>query len=149
MKNLAIDQLRCLIENETDMITNMANISAYINDLLDDINWVGFYLYKDNMLVLGPFQGHVACNTCNRIKPGQGVCGTSAKERKTIIVDDVHLFKGHIACDSQSQSEIVIPLIKNNQLLGVLDIDSPIKKRFTDKDQKLLEDLVSMFITYL
>lgn len=146
MKNLAIDQLRCLIENETDMITNMANISAYINDLLDDINWVGFYLYKDNMLVLGPFQGHVACN---RIKPGQGVCGTSAKERKTIIVDDVHLFKGHIACDSQSLSEIVIPLIKNNQLLGVLDIDSPIKKRFTDKDQKLLEDLVSMFITYL
>lgn len=146
MKNLAIDQLRCLIENETDMITNMANISAYINDLLDDINWVGFYLYKDNVLVLGPFQGHVACN---RIKPGQGVCGTSAKERKTIIVDDVHLFKGHIACDSQSQSEIVIPLIKNNQLLGVLDIDSPIKKRFTDKDQKLLEDLVSMFITYL
>ncbi|EMD16925.1 hypothetical protein HMPREF9943_00703 [Eggerthia catenaformis OT 569 = DSM 20559] len=146
MKNLAINQLRCLIENETDMITNMANISAYINDLLDDINWVGFYLYKDNMLVLGPFQGHVACN---RIKPGQGVCGTSAKERKTIIVDDVHLFKGHIACDSQSQSEIVIPLIKNNQLLGVLDIDSPIKKRFTDKDQKLLEDLVSMFITYL
>ena len=146
MKNLAIDQLRCLIENETDMITNMANISAYINDLLDDIHWVGFYLYKDNMLVLGPFQGHVACN---RIKPGQGVCGTSAKERKTIIVDDVHLFKGHIACDSQSQSEIVIPLIKNNQLLGVLDIDSPIKKRFTDKDQKLLEDLVSMFITYL
>ena len=80
MKNLAIDQLRCLIENETDMITNMANISAYINDLLDDINWVGFYLYKDNMLVLGPFQGHVACN---RIKPGQGVCGTSAKERQT------------------------------------------------------------------
>lgn len=146
MKNLAIDQLRCLIKNETDMITNMANISAYINDLLDDINWVGFYLYKDNMLVLGPFQGHVACN---RIKPGQGVCGTSAKERKTIIVDDVHLFKGHIACDSQSLSEIVIPLIKNNQLLGVLDIDSPIKKRFTDKDQKLLEDLVSMFITYL
>ncbi len=146
MKNLAIDQLRCLIENETDMITNMANILAYINDLLDDINWVGFYLYKDNMLVLGPFQGHVACN---RIKPGQGVCGTSAKERKTIIVDDVHLFKGHIACDSQSLSEIVIPLIKNNQLLGVLDIDSPIKKRFTDKDQKLLEDLVSMFITYL
>ncbi|WP_281677665.1 GAF domain-containing protein [Eggerthia catenaformis] len=146
MKNLAIDQLRCLIENETDMITNMANISAYINDLLDDINWVGFYLYKDNMLVLGPFQGHVACN---RIKPGQGVCGTSAKERKTIIVDDVHLFKGHIACDSQSQSEIVIPLIKNNQLLGVLDIDSPIKKRFTDKDQKLLEDFVAMFITYL
>ena len=146
MKNLAIDQLRCLIENETDMITNMANISAYINDLLDDINWVGFYLYKDNMLVLGPFQGHVACN---RIKPGQGVYGTSAKERKTIIVDDVHLFKGHIACDSQSLSEIVIPLIKNNQLLGVLDIDSPIKKRFTDKDQKLLEDLVSMFITYL
>ena len=146
MKNLAIDQLRCLIENETDMITSMANISAYINDLLDDINWVGFYLYKDNMLVLGPFQGHVACN---RIKPGQGVCGTSAKERKTIIVDDVHLFKGHIACDSQSQSEIVIPLIKNNQLLGVLDIDSPIKKRFTGKDQKLLEDLVSMFITYL
>lgn len=146
MKNLAIDQLRCLIENETDMITNMANISAYINDLLDDINWVGFYLYKDNMLVLGPFQGRVACN---RIKPGQGVCGTSAKERKTIIVDDVHLFKGHIACDSQSLSEIVIPLIKNNQLLGVLDIDSPIKKRFTDKDQKLLEDLVSMFITYL
>ncbi|MGP1369858.1 MAG: GAF domain-containing protein [Eggerthia catenaformis] len=146
MKNLAIDQLRCLIENETDMITNIANISAYINDLLDDINWVGFYLYKDNMLVLGPFQGHVACN---RIKPGQGVCGTSAKERKTIIVDDVHLFKGHIACDSQSQSEIVIPLIKNNQLLGVLDIDSPIKKRFTDKDQKLLEDLVAMFITYL
>ena len=146
MKNLAIDQLRCLIENETDMITNMANISAYINDLLDDINWVGFYLYKDNMLVLGPFQGHVACN---RIKPGQGVCGTSAKERKTIIVDDVHLFKGHIACDSQSQREIVIPLIKNNQLLGVLDIDSPIKKRFTGKDQKLLEDLVSMFITYL
>ena len=146
MKNLAINQLRCLIENETDMITNMANISAYINDLLDDINWVGFYLYKDNMLVLGPFQGHVACN---RIKPGQGVCGTSAKERKTIIVDDVHLFKGHIACDSQSLSEIVIPLIKNNQLLGVLDIDSPIKKRFTDTDQKLLEDLVSMFITYL
>ena len=146
MKNLAIDQLRCLIENETDMNTNMANISAYINDLLDDINWVGFYLYKDNMLVLGPFQGHVACN---RIKPGQGVCGTSAKERKTIIVDDVHLFKGHIACDSQSLSEIVIPLIKNNQLLGVLDIDSPIKKRFTDKDQKLLEDLVAMFITYL
>ena len=105
----------------------MSNASALLNQFLTDVNWVGFYLLKSDELVLGPFQGLPACI---RIPIGKGVCGTAAQKRETIRVDDVHLFPGHIACDAASQSEIVIPIIKNDRLIGVLDIDSPIKCRF-------------------
>ena len=134
-------QLKGLLEGEREPIPNLANMSALIFQALKEINWAGFYLMKDGMLVLGPFQGNPACI---RIPVGRGVCGAAAKERKTQLVPDVHLFPGHIACDAQSQSEIVIPLITDGVLIGVLDIDSPIKARFDAEDQKGLEKLGQM-----
>jgi len=131
-----IRQLTALIEGEPSRIANLANSSALLCHFLTDINWVGFYLLEGEELVLGPFQGLPACV---RIPLGKGVCGTSAQQRETIVVPDVHQFPGHIACDANSASEIVIPLIKNGQLLGVLDIDSPIKDRFTETDRIYLE----------
>lgn len=139
-------QLEALLEGETDVIANLSNASSILNQFLDNINWVGFYLMKDGELVLGPFQGLPACV---RITVGRGVCGTAVAERKTMLVDDVHAFPGHIACDAASNSEIVIPLIKNDEVIGVLDIDSPNKARFTAEDQQGLELFVQSLLKFL
>ncbi|WP_285889619.1 GAF domain-containing protein [Neobacillus niacini] len=140
-------QLTALLDGEKNQIANLSNTSALLNQFLDRINWVGFYLMdENNELVLGPFQGLPACV---RIPLGKGVCGTSAKTKKTIRVEDVHQFPGHIACDAASNSEIVIPLIKDGNLLGVLDIDSPEKSRFDELDQEQLEELTAILINYL
>lgn len=125
-------QLDALLDGETDQIANLSNASALLNQFLTDINWVGFYLMKDNELVLGPFQGLPACV---RIPVGRGVCGSAVAQKETILVEDVHAFPGHIACDAASKSEIVIPLIKNDEVIGVLDIDSPLKGRFSKDDE--------------
>lgn len=137
---LLSNQLVSLIEDEADNIAVLANTSALLNQSLSDINWVGFYLVQNQELVLGPFQGNVACY---RIPIGRGVCGVAASTLSTQRVSDVHQFDGHIACDSRSQSEIVIPLVINNQLFGVLDIDSPTLARFDENDQNGLEHLVT------
>lgn len=138
---LVIQQLQALTEDETNRIANLSNAAALLNLFLQEINWVGFYLYEEDQLILGPFQGLPACV---RIPLGKGVCGTSAAQRETVRVEDVHLFPGHIACDAASESEIVIPIIKNDELLGVLDIDSPIKNRFDEVDQYYLERFVQV-----
>lgn len=129
-------QLSALIEDETNRIANLSNAAALLNQFLDEINWVGFYLYEENQLILGPFQGLPACV---RIPMGRGVCGTSAATEKTLRIEDVHQFPGHIACDAASRSEIVIPLMQDGKLIGVLDIDSPITNRFDEIDQHGLE----------
>jgi GAF domain-containing protein len=136
-------QLRSLLEGERDFIANAANFSSLLYHSLPNLNWVGFYLQKDGVLVLGPFQGKPACV---RIAMGQGVCGTAAEQRETILVNNVHEFPGHIACDSASNSEIVVPLIKDGQLIGVLDLDSPTFARFDDEDARGLNGLVEIFI---
>jgi L-methionine (R)-S-oxide reductase len=140
-------QLQALLHGEKNQIANLSNTSALLNQFLDRINWVGFYLLDDNNeLVLGPFQGLPACV---RIPLGKGVCGTSAQNKETLRVEDVHQFPGHIACDAASNSEIVIPLIKDGKLLGVLDIDSPEKNRFDELDQEQLEELTAILVEYL
>ncbi|QOR65852.1 GAF domain-containing protein [Cytobacillus suaedae] len=141
-----IKQLTALIEDEKNTIANLANASALLNQFLENINWVGFYITEGEQLVLGPFQGLPACV---RIPFGKGVCGTSAQNKETLRVADVHLFPGHIACDAASASEIVVPMIKNNKVLGVLDIDSPIKDRFDEIDQEYLEKFVDVLVTYM
>ncbi|MEC2054736.1 GAF domain-containing protein [Peribacillus psychrosaccharolyticus] len=143
---MVIKQLLALIEDESDQIANLSNASALLNQFLADINWVGFYLAKEGELVLGPFQGLPACV---RIPFGKGVCGTSASERKLMRVEDVHEFPGHIACDAASRSEIVIPLIKDDNLIGVLDIDSPSVGRFTELDETMLVKFSEALINYL
>ena len=139
-------QLDALLSGEDDIIANLSNASAVLNQFLDDINWVGFYIMKGDTLVLGPFQGLPACV---RIPVGRGVCGTAVSEKKTMLVADVHEFPGHIACDAASQSEIVIPLIKNGQVIGVLDIDSPNKNRFRTEDQEGLEHFTAVLLKHL
>jgi len=136
-------QLRSLFEGEHDFIANAANLSSLIYHSLPDLNWAGFYLTKGDELVLGPFQGKPACV---RIPIGQGVCGTAAEQRQTILVDNVHDFPGHIACDSASNSEVVVPLIKHERLLGVLDLDSPSFARFDDDDARGLNQMAEIFI---
>ena len=136
-------QLRSLLEGEGDFIANAANVSSLLFHSLPDLNWAGFYLYKDGELVLGPFQGEPACV---RIAIGKGVCGTAAEIRQTVVVDNVHEFPGHIACDSRSQSELVVPLIRDQQLIGVLDLDSPLMSRFDDEDARGLNELAEIFI---
>ena len=136
-------QVAALIDSEPDRIANMANISAVLYNQLAQVNWAGFYLFKEEQLVLGPFQGQPACI---RIPMGKGVCGTSAATQKTIIVKDVHDFVGHITCDAASNSEIVIPIIANGKLLGVLDLDSPIFNRFDEDDKNGLETVVKTFV---
>lgn len=143
---LLIKQLKALLQGENNRIANLSNASALLNQFLDRINWVGFYLMEDNELVLGPFQGLPACV---RIALGKGVCGTSAILKETVRVEDVHQFPGHIACDAASQSEIVIPLKKAGQLLGVLDIDSPEKSRFDALDQDKLEAFAAALVEFL
>ena len=142
MYELLLKQIKSVIRKDIPLVSNLANISSLLYKM-DDINWAGFYLYENNQLVLGPFQGEVACTL---IPLGKGVCGTSALKRETIIVDDVNKFDGHIACSSLSKSEIVVPIIKNNNLVGVIDIDSPIYSRFSSKEKDFLEK-VSSFIS--
>lgn len=136
-------QLSALFEGEHDFIANAANFSSLLYHSLPDVNWVGFYLLKDNELVLGPFHGQPACV---RIAIGKGVCGTAAELRQTVVVENVHEFPGHIACDSASNSEIVVPLIREGQLIGVLDVDSPTLSRFDDEDAKGLNELTNTFL---
>jgi len=136
-------QLRSLLEGETDFIANAANFAALLFHSLPDLNWAGLYLLRDDELVLGPFQGQPACV---RIALGKGVCGTAAEQRQTILVDNVHDFPGHIACDSASNSEIVVPLIKQERLLGVLDLDSPLLARFDNDDARGLNELAEIFV---
>ncbi|SEO84684.1 GAF domain-containing protein [Amphibacillus marinus] len=144
--SLLFKQLKALIEDESDVIANLSNSAALLNQFLTDVNWVGFYLLKDNQLVLGPFQGLPACV---RIEVGKGVCGTAVSEQQTKRVADVHAFPGHIACDAASQSEIVIPVFKDDQVIGVLDIDSPIKNRFDQIDEENLQAFVNVLEGYL
>ncbi|HET6891490.1 MAG TPA: GAF domain-containing protein, partial [Pyrinomonadaceae bacterium] len=139
-------QVRSLLHGETDFIANAANLSSLIYHSLPDLNWAGFYLLKNNELVLGPFQGKPACV---RIAIGSGVCGTAAQRHETIIVDNVHNFPGHIACDSASNSEIVVPVVKDAQLIGVFDLDSPSFARFDDDDAAGLNALVEIFVDSL
>ena len=131
--------LASIIEGIPYTMTNLANASALLNEKLDGINWVGFYTIKDGRLVLGPFQGKVACTI---IPMGKGVCGTAAEKDSTQVVPDVHKFAGHIACDSASNSEIVIPMHRSGTVFGVLDIDSPLFNRFDENDRKGLEEFV-------
>lgn len=135
---LLIKQARAITEDVPHLTANLANLSALIRQSLDDINWAGFYLREGDKLILGPFQGNVACV---EIALGKGVCGTAAQQDATQLVPDVHQFKGHIACDSASRSEIVVPLHRDGEVVGVLDIDSPTLSRFTQEDQEGLEKL--------
>ncbi|MBQ3109826.1 MAG: GAF domain-containing protein [Clostridia bacterium] len=129
--------LKALLDKEDWLITSLSNASALLNEYLDNINWVGFYLMQNGELVLGPFQGKSACV---RIKVGRGVCGTAVSEDKTQLVPDVHQFPGHIACDSASNSEIVVPIHFGGEVVAVLDIDSPLFNRFTEEDKVNLEE---------
>lgn len=140
-KHLFLDQIYALVIDEPNVIANLANISAFLNECLDEINWVGFYFVENDELVLGPFQGKVACV---RIPIGQGVCGTAVLRKEVIRVEDVHQFIGHIACDSASNSEIVLPITVNDEVIGVLDIDSPYYNRFTLKDEEILRNVVEI-----
>ena len=132
-------QVKALISGVPHKIANLANVSAAIWQAMENINWAGFYLMEQGKLVLGPFQGKPACI---EIPLGRGVCGTAAAEKRTFLVEDVHRFPGHIACDSASNSEIVVPIFKGEEIYGVLDIDSPYFARFTEEDQRGLEELV-------
>jgi len=136
-------QARALVEDERDAIANAANLAALLFGALPDINWAGFYLLKRGELVLGPFQGKPACV---RIALGKGVCGTAALRRETIVVDDVHAFPGHIACDSASNAEIVVPLVRDGTVLGVLDVDSPRFARFDADDRAGLEAIAALYL---
>ncbi|NHZ44185.1 GAF domain-containing protein [Massilia aquatica] len=142
-------QVSSILEGERDLTANASQFSALVYSAIADLNWAGFYLLRPGKkgdaqeLLVGPFQGKVACA---RIPLGRGVCGTSAQERRTIVVADVHSFDGHIACDSASNAEIVIPLIKDGQLYGVFDIDSPLLNRFTEEDRVGLEAMVKAFL---
>ncbi len=141
-------ELEALLEGEPDLIANAANTSALLFDVLPDVNWVGFYFLRGSAataeLVVGPFQGKPACV---RIALGTGVCGTAAARRTTMVVQDVHAFPGHIACDAASRSEIVIPLIKDGHLFGVLDLDSPSVARFDDADRQGLERVATILVS--
>lgn len=138
------DQLKGLLHGERDFIANAANLSALIFDLVPDLNWAGFYFLKsESELVLGPFQGKVACV---RIAVGKGVCGTSVAEKRTMLVKDVHDFPGHIACDAASRSELVVPLLKNGKVFGVLDLDSPLAGRFDTDDQAGFEAMAEIYV---
>lgn len=135
-----IPQIKGLLEGEPDLIANLANITGALKEQFNWF-WVGFYLVKNNELVLGPFQGPVACT---RIKKGRGVCGTSWEKAETLIVPDVEKFPGHIACNSLSKSEIVVPIIRNNEVVGVLDVDSDTLNQFDNTDQHNLEAIVAL-----
>jgi L-methionine (R)-S-oxide reductase len=139
-------QIDGLLASETDPTANLANAAAAIHNALPSLNWTGFYLSHETGLVLGPFQGKPACT---RIPLGNGVCGTAAKQRQSVLVPDVHAFPGHIACDSASQSELVVPLIRDQILIGVLDLDSPLPARFDARDQAGCEKLAAIIVRHL
>lgn len=135
---IILQQLNAFLDGEY-IITILSNTSSLIMDALPNLNWAGYYLYRDGQLILGPFQGKPACEL---IAMGKGVCGTAASKRETVVVPDVHQFPGHIACDSASNSEIVVPIIVNNELFGVLDIDSPLLERFGPEEKQLFESFI-------
>lgn len=141
-----IEQTRGLLHGEWDRIANAANLCALVYNTLPDINWCGFYFYDGTELVVGPFQGKPACV---RIALGKGVCGTAALTRQTQVIADVHAFPGHIACDAASRSEIVIPLIEDEHLIGVWDVDSPLLARFDEDDRHGMEQLCAVFLASL
>ncbi|PGZ56185.1 GAF domain-containing protein [Bacillus anthracis] len=141
-----IKQLDALLTGESNVVANLSNASALLNQFLDRVNWVGFYVTEGNQLVLGPFQGMPACV---RIPFGRGVCGVAAETKTTQLVADVHQFPGHIACDSASNSEIVVPIIEDGNVIGVLDIDSPEKNRFDEVDQRYLEKFVETLLKHM
>ncbi|MCU5379021.1 GAF domain-containing protein [Bacillus cereus] len=141
-----IKQLDALLTGEPNVVANLSNASALLNQFLDRVNWVGFYVTEENQLVLGPFQGMPACV---RIPFGRGVCGVAAETKTTQLVADVHQFPGHIACDSASNSEIVVPIVKEGTVIGVLDIDSPEKNRFDEVDQRYLEKFVETLLKHI
>jgi GAF domain-containing protein len=137
------NQLAALLEGERDGLANAANTAALLWQGLPELNWAGFYFLRGHELVLGPFQGKVACV---RIKLGRGVCGTAAQQRETIVVPDVEQFPGHIACDHASRSEIVVPLVQDGKLVGVLDLDSPKLARFDAEDARGLRETAAIFL---
>ena len=141
-----ISAARAVVSECPYLIANLANVSALIREYVGDINWAGFYLMEGGKLVLGPFQGKVACT---EIEVGSGVCGTAVAQRRTQLVKNVHEFSGHIACDSASNSEIVVPIFKDGEVFGVLDIDSPSLARFSEEDREGFEALVRVLETYL
>ncbi|MGH1327122.1 GAF domain-containing protein [Bacillus pretiosus] len=141
-----IKQLNALLTGEPNVVANLSNTSSLLNQFLDRVNWVGFYVTEGNQLVLGPFQGMPACV---RIPFGRGVCGVAAETKTTQLVADVHQFPGHIACDSASNSEIVVPIVKEGTVIGVLDIDSPEKNRFDEVDQRYLEKFVETLLKHI
>jgi GAF domain-containing protein len=138
-------QSRELLTGERDLVANTANLAALLYHSLPEVNWVGFYFSRGSDLVLGPFQGKPACT---RIPRGRGVCGTAAQRRETVVVPDVHDFPGHIACDAASHSEIVVPLMVTDNLIGVLDIDSPVSSRFDEVDRRGLETLCALLLEF-
>jgi L-methionine (R)-S-oxide reductase len=139
-----LSQVASLIAGEPDVIANAANTAALLYHAMPDVNWAGFYFLRDgDELVLGPFQGKPACI---RIPVGRGVCGTAVERRQTILVEDVHAFPGHIACDAESRSELVVPLVRDGRIIGVLDIDSPIAARFDGDDQAGIEAVAALFV---
>jgi len=139
-------ELEAVLAGEHDLVANAANCSALLFHALPEVNWVGFYFLRGGELLVGPFQGKPACI---RIALGKGVCGTAAATRTTQLVPDVHAFPGHIACDSASQSELVVPLVRHGELLGVLDLDSPRRGRFTEDDRRGIEGLARTFLASL
>jgi GAF domain-containing protein len=141
-----VAQAKALINKDEPIISSLSNISALLNGAFDKISWVGFYILKDSTLYLGPFQGKVACTV---IDLGTGVCGTSASKQQTIIVEDVDKFPGHIACDSESKSEIVVPLANNEKVIGILDIDSYKYASFNETDKKYLEEICKLLVDEL
>lgn len=137
-------QLGSLLEGESDAIANAANTAALLFQMMPDLNWAGFYFLRDGReLVLGPFQGLPACV---RIPVGRGVCGTAVEQKRSVLVEDVHAFAGHIACDAASRSELVVPLIRDGQILGVLDLDSPVVGRFDGEDQAGIERIAAIYL---
>lgn len=146
MDKSVVAQARALMEGEKDVIAILSNLSALLNVSMETINWVGFYLFKEDHLILGPFQGKPACI---HLYPGKGVCSHALETKEIVVVDDVHEFPGHIACDAASQSEVVFPIYINNKPFGVLDIDAPIKARFKPEEVEILKDIVTDLQTYL
>lgn len=138
--------LRGQLSSEKNNLANISNATGIINACVDNLNWAGFYILRDDVLVLGPFQGLPACN---RIAIGKGVCGTAVDTREVQLVEDVNLFPGHIACDSASNSELVVPIIKDNKVIGVLDLDSPLKERFTQLHADYFVKLVDLLNQYI
>ncbi|MEN9281818.1 MAG: hypothetical protein RL594_753 [Bacteroidota bacterium] len=136
--------IRLLTDGESNLVANCANVASVLFHVLDDVNWAGFYLWDGTELVLGPFHGKPACL---RIALGRGVCGTAALERRTVVVEDVEAFPGHIACDSASRSEVVIPLLRDDVLIGVLDVDSPVLSRFAPQDVDMLESVAQILMS--